>query len=401
MTHKPKVMVLSFSDIGRDPRVSRQIEFLKHSCELQVAGFGNPQKHGWGFIPLDARRPMAWQAYALGLLAAKRYESFYWSAPRVRDAWKKLKDQPCDLLLANDINALPIAVRLSQKIGCKLLVDAHEYEPRHFDDQLSFRLLYQPYWDYLCRTYLPSVDSMTTVCRGIAEEYERNYGVECQVTTNAPFSQPLEPSSVEEDRVRMIHHGAVTPSRRLGAMIELMDLLDERFSLDLMLLRNHPREFAKLERMARGNSRIRFRDPVPMNDISKTVNGYDLGIFLLWPAAFSYRLALPNKLFEYIQGRLGIVIWPSPEMARVVSKHGLGIVSDDFDIKSVANACNALTTDDIVRFKQNAHLAAEIENAENNRDQLLEMCARLLGKDAEVARADETGTFPVGREVLA
>ncbi len=36
-------------------------------------------------------------------------------------------------------------------------------------------MLYQPYWDDICRRYLPRIDAMITVCQGIADEYARVY----------------------------------------------------------------------------------------------------------------------------------------------------------------------------------------------------------------------------------
>ena len=90
-------------------------------------------------------------------------------------------------------------------------------------------------------------------------------------------------------------------------------------------------------------------------------------------------MALPNKFFEFIQARLALAIWPSPEMARLVKAHDLGVVSEGFTIEAVARRLNALKTDDILRYKQNAQKAAVRLCAEKNRDRLLQMVADLLG----------------------
>jgi len=161
-------------------------------------------------------------------------------------------------------------------------------------------------------------------------------------------------------------------------MILLMDHLDHRFHLDLMLIKNSPRYFRKLFDIGKMHPRISFLDPVPMLDIPKRTNGYDIGLFLLSPISFSYRMALPNKLFEYIQARLAIAIWPSPEMAKIVNEYNCGIISKDFTIESMAKKLNSLSTDDIVKYKMNSHNAAGHLCAEKNEEMLLNIIDNLL-----------------------
>jgi hypothetical protein len=221
---------------------------------------------------------------------------------------------------------------------------------------------------------------MTTVCRGIAEEYSRLYDVECEVINNAPFFIDHEYSEVEGNHIRMVHHGGVYRSRKMENMISLMDHLDERFYLDFILVPNNdPRYFEELKNKASTKERITFRDPVPMPEIPYRLNEYDMGVYFLDPKGFNNKFALPNKFFEFVQARLGICIWPGPEMARIVEAHGLGIVSDQFSVESAAAQLNALTTEDIVRFKQNSDLAAAVYCAEKNQDKLTGIVEKLVG----------------------
>jgi len=225
---------------------------------------------------------------------------------------------------------------------------------------------------------MPRADGTITVCQGIADEYEKNYGVHCEVINNAPFFNKLSPSPIENQTIKMIHHGIAHPSRRTEDMIYLMNILDDRFHLDFMLINDGSRYYKKIFNMGGENPRISFRDPVPMPDIPKEINQYDIGLFLLSPDTFSYRMALPNKLFEFIQGRLAVCIWPSPEMARIVREYDCGIISDDFTIKSIAEKLNALSAKDIVRLKNNSHKAAHILCAENNKEKFLNIVDNLL-----------------------
>ena len=377
---KKEILVLSFSPLHSDPRVYRQIMFLKDKYELIAAGFSAPTVDGVQFVSIEHKLPnLKWKMAAILDLKTGRYEDYYWSMYNVRSAWSKLESVECDLIIANDLLSLPLALELSKKCKAKLFLDAHEFTPREYDNDPIWRFVFQKFWEYICLKYLPHVSAMTSVSRGIADEYSRLYGVECEVITNTPFFNDLVPSQVNGESIRIIHHGGTNPARKLENMIFLIDQLDERFSIDFMLVNNRPRYAVKLERIAQKKPRINFIKPVPFLDIVSTLNKYDIGLFLLDPTAFNYRMALPNKLFEFIQARLVVAIWPSPEMARITEAYDLGVVSDQFSVEAAAGKLNALATEDIVRFKQNAHQAAGMFCAEKNQDKLIGIVEKLIG----------------------
>jgi hypothetical protein len=271
-----------------------------------------------------------------------------------------------DAVIANDIPALPVAARL----GPPVVLDAHEFAPDQLTDRWWWKQLITPFIRWQCSTYLPEVAAMTTVSPGIADAYDHEFGVRSSVVTNVPPFADLEPTPVG-DPVRVLHHGVAAPGRGLEQMIRLAHLLEERFVLDLVLV-DAKRGFRDhLIRQARGNPRVRFLPPVPMSELVATANGYDIGLFLLPPINVHRRYALPNKLFEFIQGRLAVAIGPSPEMAAVVRRYGCGVVAPDFTPESLAEELNALDAEAIADFKRASHLAAPELCAERNADLIL------------------------------
>ena len=377
-----KILILSFSSVNLDPRVYRQIMFLKDLYEVTAAGFDSPGVDGVKFIRLEEnakRKNMKGKIQSAINLKIGRFDQFYWSSSRIQNARDSLRNKQFDLIIANDINSLPLAYYLSRKAEAKLLVDAHEYAPRESEAHFLFRFFYQRYWDRICRSYLPRVDAMTTVGEGIANEYKTNYSVDPVIITNAPLFADLEPSQVDLRSIRIIHHGRVSPVRKSDKMISLMGLLDRRFSLDLMILGENGRYLQKLYEMGMKNPRINFVEPVAMPDIAKTINRYDIGLYFLDPSSFNNRMALPNKLFEFIQGRLAVAVWPSPEMAQIVRKYQCGVISEDFTCESMAKILNQLSTNEIMKFKWQAHKAASELCAERNRELFVSTIKELIG----------------------
>jgi len=374
---KAQILIVAFTDLGRDPRVYRQILFLKDEYSVTAAGLGDPQIPGIRYIHIPGSRNAFWKRnWDRFLLKARCFERVYWSSRMVRAAAELLGKEEFDLILANDMFTLPLAIRLGGTQSAKVFLDAHEYQPRLHNDWM-FRFFYQKYWETICRDYLPKVDGMVTVCEGIAEEYRRNYGAACGIITNAPFQEKCTPSSVDP-KIRLIHHGASIPSRHVENMIRLMDHLEERFTLDLILVNTKPSYHRKLQEISQSYDRIQWRDLVPMPQIVTTLNTYDIGLYLMPPTFFNQKMSLPNKLFEFIQARLAVAIWPSPEMARVVQEYDCGVVADDFTLEAMASKLNSLRPEDIRRYKQNSHQAATICCAESNREILLKIVRRLL-----------------------
>jgi hypothetical protein len=400
---RKKILILSYSELNKDPRILRQISALQEHYDISTAGFSAARAdlpffnlftlsdfHYVYPLPLKklvsfmlivwTRIGPALQAINLGLLKIlskeKYYERKYWMPARQR-FFNKYKNETFDLLLSNDIETLPLAVKLAQG-KTKILFDAHEYHPRELENNAAWMEHHQPYVQYLCETYLSKTDSMFTVCQGIAEEYEKNFSVKPIVITNATDYFELTPSSIDPENIRMIHHGAAIAERHIETMIETSNLLEPRFSLDLMLLPTQQDYYEKIKKMVEG-TKVKLLPPVPTSQIPVKTNEYDIGLFLLPPVNFNYEHALPNKLFEFIQARLAIAIGPSPEMAAYVKKYDLGIISSDFSPSNLARKINALQIKDIEHYKQQCNTFAFELSANKNKEIILNTVRTLIG----------------------
>ena len=180
-----------------------------------------------------------------------------------------------------------------------------------------------------------------------------------------PAPVACAPQLVDPAHIRLVHHGLASRSRRLELMIEMMNHLPARFTLDMILIPADKRYLAKLRALCATRPRLRLLPPVPFEELISTTNAYDIGVFLVPPVSFNLRFTLPNKFFEFVQARLMVAVGPSPEMARLVREHDLGVVADDFQPASLAAVLARLSADDIARFKLQSHRAA----AELNSDQ--------------------------------
>lgn len=378
-----KILVISFTDLNYDGRVSRQIDFIKDNYDVSVVCYKGIINNGYEIITIEKTKFTFLHKLVTGIfLILRLHEKAYSLLYQIEAIKSKLGNEDFDLIIANDIEGLPLAHSLKRK--GKIIFDAHEYAPRHFEDKMMWRIFFQPFNIYLCKKYIPVVDAMTTVSRGLAVEYFKNFNAMPELITNATWRKNLKPYPVLEDKIRLVHQGGAIPSRKLELMIEMMAYLDERFTLDLILM---PPQLSSaktsnyiglLKQLASSNSRIRILSPLKSNEIVDFINQYDIGVFLLPPINFNYANTLPNKLFDFIQARLAIAIGPTPEMAEVVKQYNIGFVSDDFKPETLAKQLSKITKSQLQQYKNNTDLAARELSADNNKLKFNSLVERLL-----------------------
>ena len=362
-----RVLVISFSDLARDARLERQIAFLDGHHEVVAAGLGRP-RGDVEFVDLSVPQPTGPGRHLrrLGLAArllARRYASAYWSVPLHRHAQERLRDLPFDVVLANDVEALPLARRVAA--GRPVVFDAHEWAIGQYEHILWWRLLARPQVDALLHAHLPGVAGMTTIAPGIAELYERRYGVRPRVVTNAAPRADLLPSPAGEP-IRLLHHGGAHPVRRLELMIEAVKRLDGRMTLDLALLPNDPGYLRGLAALAASTRNVKVIEPIPLPELVIRANAYDAGLIFFPPLTENLAHTLPNKLFELLQARVAVVTGPSPEIESIVREFDCGVVAPDFTADALASTLRELTPGRIDELKRGAGRAAEVHNAEAN-----------------------------------
>ena len=373
-----RALVISFSDLASDPRVDRQIETLRGGgYEVVAAGLGPPAYTDAEFVDL-AMPPRRATGRALGLarLLARRHDAVYWTHPHNRRALELLSGVRADVVVANDMPALPLALALPG--AAPVVFDAHEYAPSEQAERRAWRAVMAPYMRTLCRLYLPRVAGMMTVSPGIAELYRREYGVDAAVVTNAPRHDPdLAPSPVG-DPIRLLHHGVAQRGRLIERCLDVFELLGPGFAIDLVLAPGDAAYREELAARAETLPGARVLPPHPMRELVRRANAYDIGIYLLAPRSDNYRHALPNKFFEFIQARLAVAIGPLPDMAAIVREWGCGVVADDFESATMATALRALTREDVAALKARAHAAAPELSHDRDREVLLDVVRRAL-----------------------
>jgi hypothetical protein len=389
-------LILCAADPNSNPRPNRMIHWLKDDYDVTVTGWNAACLDGVASAPLFGEDQPDFERIAAGKyqgikrytelllhvfrLFTGRYEEIVWSRlGRGRELCRELSSRKFDLIVSHDITLLPLAFGLKGD-RTKVVLDAREYYTREYEDSLKWKLLTRPVNRYLCNKYLPQCDKILTVNEGLAQEYAGEFGVLPEVVMSLPRYVDLSPSPVNGTKIRIMHHGFASLSRRTETMIEMMDYLDERFSLDMMLIVSQGTYWDKIVSMAGSRKNVRIIPPLRMEEIVPFTNKYDIGLYLCPPTSFNQKYTLPNKFFEFIQARLAVAIGPSIEMKKIVEQYDCGVVSDDFDPRSLAAKLSSLSVDKIFHYKQQSHQAASVLCSEVNRKKVQGLFHDLLAR---------------------
>lgn len=353
---RKRALVMCYSSVGSDARVSNQIRWLEgagYTVDILSRGPEHPDATGKRFTigHPSSRLNLIFHAF---LPPRARFNGV------VGKYMPSLAGEKYDLVIVNDHHLLPWAVTAVPGFANgPVVLDLHEVYSGN-GTSLVYKLLIARYDDWLL-TFItsPVFTKLLTVAEGIADLYRDQYGVQRPgvIRNVAPYEE-LAPSPVDPDNILLEHHGYAAVERGIDLMLDAALLLEPRFTLVLMVLGTDETLGPIRAHEAVVTGRAVLRDPVPVTDVARAVNDCDLELIFFPPRFANNQYALPNKFFESIQGRLGIVIGHSPEIEPFVVQHGFGLVIDGWEAKNLAGALNALTADEITAMKKAADAAA-------------------------------------------
>lgn len=385
----PRILILCYSELNRDPRVLRQIEALQHIGTIITAGL-QPSKHPAEslFIPLSFHFRFSlkksnssfsahigkwiidpfmlfitklFQFYYLKI--KKDYDKFHWT-PAKKQAFNNIRREDFDLIIANDMSALALSVHLKNIKGAKLCYDAHEYSPLEYDNDPEWLRTKSPYITHLCKKYMPQADYCTTIGKMIAEKYYELLGIRFGIIYNAPAHQQLKPIYRGDNKIQCVHQGVATRIREIEHMISAFKTLGDPYELHLYLLPSEPDYYAELKSLAVEAGNVWLHEPVATAAICTTINRYDILLNFIPPVNFNYFCGLPNKFFEAVQARLMLVCGPLKEQEELINQFGLGTVSAGFSSKDIVDTLRSIDLNTIDTCKQKADEAAKILSSE-------------------------------------
>jgi len=280
------------------------------------------------------------------------------------------------IIVANDLDTLPACWLVSKIRRLPLVYDSHEY----FTEvpELIGRTFVRNFWLRIEKIIVPGIVFAYTVSEPIAEAYQNAYTVNFRVIRNLPYrsGHPVRrPDLLPCDPVRtIIYQGSLNPGRGLEFAILAMKYLEK---LRLRIFGDGPlrKDLEKLVKENNLSNRVIFMGRVPLNELQSHTNQASLGISLEENRGKNYYFSLPNKLFDYIQARIPVLVSDLPEMRKILDEYNIGMVADSVEPASLARLIDEMMNNEEKRitWKKNLRIAAEEFCWENEEGKLMEI----------------------------
>ena len=317
---KHKIIVSVTSDLVSDNRVHKYCSTL-HNMGFQVLLVGRKLKNSQPLLPR--------------VYETKRFNLIFNKGPLFYAEFNYrlylyLLFSKSAILLANDLDTLPANFLASKVKQIPLVYDSHEY----FTEvpELVDRPRVKKIWEWLEKKMVPRLKYATTVCNSIAEIYTEKYGTPFRIVRNLPFASvhQLEKTKTVQNEKIILYQGAVNIGRGLDQSIHAMHYLENA----KLIIAGDGDIKPQLEILVQAEnlqSKVEFTGRLTIDELKQLTPTADLGLSVEEDFGLNYRFALPNKLFDYIQAQVPVLVSNLPEMAAIVNRYKVGEITDSLD----------------------------------------------------------------------
>lgn len=258
-----------------------------------------------------------------------------------------------DILLANDLDTLPACWAASKIKGCFLIYDSHEL----FTEvpELVNRTRVKKVWLALERFLVPKVDVGVTVCQPIAEIYKKKYGKQFEVIRNVPTPKEGKLITNKTEQI-IIYQGAINKDRGIELLIEAMQYLQEY----ILYIVGYGDLFESIKQKVEDENvkNVILTGHIPYDNLHEITSKAHVGVSLEEDSGLNYRFALPNKIFDYIQTGIPVVVSNLPVMAELVKTYDIGGILYERNPKALAQ-----TLKNTVEKNRSGYYSEKISNA--------------------------------------
>jgi glycosyltransferase involved in cell wall biosynthesis len=191
-------------------------------------------------------------------------------------------------------------------------------------------------WGFAEKQAVSRASQVATVSQSIAlilnKKFNRSSAV--WLVRNAPETRPALIKNEDPQYLRqktkakptdlvLVYQGVIEPGRGIFEVAAALANVDDmRFAV----IGYGPLE-EKLKALCQNQNNVFYLGPVAREALPEVCRGADAGLVWIEALSESYRLSLPGKLFDYIHWGLPVWVNDLPEVAALVRKWQIGVVS--------------------------------------------------------------------------
>lgn len=350
----PSILHVTHTDVFADPRVLRSIHAgIAGGFEVQAVGV-NQGKQSINSYEASHDGSISLLCPPKVLQRRRSRTSPHWDTPgylEVADGrrsvlrrlafslWltfkilNEVRSKQPDIIHVHDFVMLPVSCLAAQLVNAKVVYDAHELE----SEKAGCGRLQRQFTRSLERIVWPKVNGFVTVSKSIQDWYFKEYEPRkgC-VVLNAPLTSHRGTHELSlrtrlgasDSELIFVYVGALEYGRGLEKLVRVFS--NSGLEAKLVLIGDGTR---RQEFMAQsdGAHNVIFMPPVRHDQLTTVLQDADYGLSLIENVSLSDYFSLPNKLLEYINSGMRVVVSDTPDQARLVTTNAFGHVVGEND----------------------------------------------------------------------
>ncbi len=236
----------------------------------------------------------------------------------------------------HDIGTLSIGVAAKKKLSCKLIYDAHEI----YEEAVGVLDSVKNKYKSLHQEASSYIDAFITINESIIMWYKENYPCfpDAVLVMNATAKSPSnltydgrlhKLAGLPSDEKIVLFQGGFTDKRGVILLAEAAAFMPEGFSVVFMGWGKLKADIEKIAERVNGShncKKIAVIPPAPQEELRLWTAGATLGMILYEDHGLNHRYCTPNKLWEYPNALVPVIVTPRVEMKKMVETYRYGWV---------------------------------------------------------------------------
>ena len=273
------------------------------------------------------------------------------------------------ILLANDLETLMPNYLISRKRNIPIIFDSHEI----FTEMPTIQGRWVKHvWKKIEKSFVPKISKMITASDSYANWFVKEYKINKPIVVrNLPRKIAFNGTNENQTKI-ILYQGWLNYSRGIDKAILAMQSIE---NAELWIAGGGPmeNEFRKIAEDARVEDKVKFLGKLNPADLRKITPKADVGISIEENKGLSYFYSLPNKISDYIQSRVPVVVSDFPEMRNIVKTFEVGEIIENHSPEHLAEKLNIVLKNGKASYLHNLNVAADELCWENEEEKILKL----------------------------
>jgi glycosyltransferase involved in cell wall biosynthesis len=260
-----------------------------------------------------------------------------------------LRKEKFDFILIHLVDSLPFAAALKAGTGARLIYDCQEYFKGQYETEAPLK---KKWVNYVEDRFAGHADILLATTNVMLEKLRQEYpGPKYYLRVRNTPSRHLPPAPQPAGPVlRLIWHGfEIVPKNVRGVHILIEAVARCKTNVQLFLQGRISEQNKTVLTAMLVESGIRDKvvlvGPAHPDRIVESLAGYEVGVTGELATQDNQRLTSSNKLFEYINAGLAVLVPDLPGLAETIREYGVGLLYTQGNSRELAEKIDSLNRD--------------------------------------------------------